>query len=159
MKQTIMKQRITENQLSSAFHKGKNDQLTPDASTFINTSLFPFSKLFLTEFSDTRKATLQIHHTRLHHTPHTQPNHSKQPLKKKKNMHFATLTLTTLLLPLLLSSVLATPIPAEHDNVKGDALAGRQTTCGPGISADQCGVDDLDSSWSQAAEEGEDPNA
>lgn len=72
-------------------------------------------------------------------------------------MHFA--TLTTLLLAFLLSSVLATPIPAGHDNAKGGALAGRQITCGLGISAGQCDVDDSDASWSLAAEDGEDPNA
>lgn len=45
-------------------------------------------------------------------------------------------TLTTLLLPLLFSSVLAAPTPAGHDNANGGALKIRQ--CGPGISAEAC---------------------
>lgn len=45
-------------------------------------------------------------------------------------------TLTTLLLPLLLSSVLAAPTPTGHDNANGGPLKVRQ--CGPGISAAAC---------------------
>lgn len=62
-------------------------------------------------------------------------------------MHFA--TLTTLLIPLLLASVLATPTPVQRDSANGGTKARRQTdplgdqtgsSCGPDIDEDACCV-------------------
>lgn len=47
-------------------------------------------------------------------------------------------TLTALLLPLLLSSVLAAPTSTGHENASNGALKVRQSDCGPDMTVEEC---------------------
>ena len=70
-------------------------------------------------------------------------------------MHFT--TLTTLLLPLLLSSVLAAPTATKRQDVYPDSSGPVESCAASGMSPDECYVKEGWQSEEEAQEEGKDP--
>ena len=148
------------------------------ALTFINTSPPPSRTYSLLESSHTNtesthsKPSNQATNQATNQSTQTTNQRNERPKATPTNLKMHLTTLTALLLPLLLSSVLAAPTFTGHDNASNGALKVRQAFqctiemtdeqctaaltkgCSNAYSVNNCGIDQQDASLQETGPDG-----